>query len=99
LRGRIARPSAAALWTMSSTTSVGVLRTIAQQGTIILARGWHFAGIMLVFCWPASSAILKAYRHGDGAGGEAHCGHVPGHGGGPCFYRCLRLYAHKVSAR
>jgi len=45
--------------------SVCVPRTIGQQGTIILTRGWKFPGINLVFFWhlpPCYTGVLSTRR-------------------------------------
>src|SRR5919204_3561580 len=84
---------------LAPASAVGVPKILGQEGAGILARGWHFPGIILVFCWHAPSAILMTCFHEGGAGGAARCGHVRGHGGFPCWYRRLRSYVSKVSAR
>src|SRR5215468_6801782 len=84
---------------LAPASAVGVPKILGQEGTGILARGWHFPGIILVFCWHAPSAILVTCLHEGGAGGAARCGHVHGHGGFPCWYCRLRSYVSKVAAR
>src|SRR5215510_5938934 len=54
--------------------SISIARNIGQQATTILARGWQFPGIILVFSAIPSSAILESYLHGGASGGETRCG-------------------------
>jgi hypothetical protein len=68
---------------MALASAVGVSRILGQEGTGIPAKGWHFPGIILVFCWQASNAILVACLHGGGSGGAAHYGQRRGHGESP----------------
>jgi hypothetical protein len=68
--GHVSRraPGRVRLWScarmpLAPTAAVGVSRILGHEGPGILAQGWHFPGSILVFSWPALSAILMICLH------------------------------------
>src|SRR5439155_15171652 len=59
---------------MAPAHALCIPRNIAQQDTPILARGWKFPGIILVFSDIHLSDILASCPHGDASWSEARCG-------------------------